>query len=131
MAFAKAAALFAKVRTVAPELSVTVTTSSDMLAVPRALTGNWSGNRVGAECLTLADALAVMRALVAQKPRVVLVVLMFMMVLSWRSLRFLVLSCALAEVSACSHQPIQSCRVTTNVLGAPAEVTCGQNHHAL
>ena len=130
MALPKAAALFAKVRTVAPELSVTVTTSSDMLAVPRALTGNWSGNRVGAACLMLADALAVMRALVAQSPRVVLVVLMFMMVLFLRFLRFSVLSCALSEASACSHQPVQSC-VTTNVLGAPAEVTCGQNHHAL
>ena len=114
----------------APELSVTVTVSSDMLAVLRALTGNWSGNRVGAACLMLADALAVMRALVAQSPRVVLVDLMFMTVLSLRFLRFSVLSCALAEASACSHQPVQSC-VTTNVLGAPAGVTCGQNHHAL
>jgi hypothetical protein len=118
MASAKAAALFAKVRTVAPELSVTLTTSSEMLAVPRALTGNWIGTPFGAECLMLADALAVTRALVAHSPRVMLVVLMFMMV---RSLCFSVLSCALAKVSASTHQLVRSCRVTTTVLGSPAK----------
>jgi hypothetical protein len=76
MASAKAAALFPVVRTVAPELSVTVT-------MP-------------------AEALAVRRALVAQSPRVMLVVLIFMMVLS---VRFSVLSYVLAEVSTSSRQP--------------------------
>jgi hypothetical protein len=79
MASAKAAALFPVVRTVAPELSVTVT-------MP-------------------AEALAVRRALVAQSPRVMLVVLIFMMVLSVRSVRFSVLSYVLAEVSTSSRQP--------------------------
>jgi hypothetical protein len=103
---------------VAPELSVTLTMSSAMLAVLRALTGNWGGNRVGAECLMLADALAVMRALVAQSPRFMLVGLMFMIV---RSLRFSVLWRAMAEVSASSHHLFRSCRVTTTVLPSPAQ----------
>ena len=52
-----------------------------------------------------AEALAVRRALVAQSPRVMLVVLIFMMVLSLRSVRFSVLLCVLAEVSTSSRQP--------------------------